>query len=311
MGIEQELATLSPPRETVLAIGVFDGVHAGHRFLLERLQQRAVEHDLLTGVVTFNPHPQSVLHPDDQLPWLCSVEDRVTALRSLGIGIVAVITFTPGVAAMSAREFMSAIKKHLRMRGVVVGPDFTLGRGQEGDIDTLRTLGHEMGFSVEAVPPYMIDGVVVSSTLIRQALVQGDMARVEELMGRRFHLRGKVVTSDKRGRVLGYPTANLSLMPQQALPNNGIYATIAHVAGKAYSSATSIGVRPTFGEGEKKVETYLLGYEGDLYNEELRVEFVRKLRDEERFSTAEELKAQIEKDVQEVETILGSGLISA
>jgi len=311
MEIGQELARITPPQETILAIGVFDGVHAGHRYLLEKLQQRAAEQNLLSGVVTFNPHPQSVLQPHNQLPWLSSLEDRVEALQELGISIVAVLTFTRRVARLSAREFMSSIKQHLKMRGIMVGPDFALGRGQEGNISMLRSLGRDMNFSVEAVPLYRMDEEVVSSTLIRQALVQGDMTKVERLMGRHFHLRGKVVTSDKRGRVLGFPTANLSLMPQQALPGNGIYATIAHVDGRQYPSATSIGIRPTFGEGERRVETHLLDYEGDLYNKEIRVEFVRRLRDEQRFSSSEELKAQIEQDVRAVEAILGLGLSSA
>jgi len=308
MEIEQELANINPQGETLLTIGVFDGVHTGHRYLLETLQQRAAEKNLLSGVVTFSPHPQSVLHPHNQLPSLSTLEDRVRAFQELGIKIIAVLTFTPRVAQLSAREFISLIKKQLRMRGIMVGPDFTLGRGGEGNIDLLRALGREMKFSVEVIPPYTIDGEVVSSTLIRQALVQGDMRKVERLMGHYFHLRSKVITSDKRGRVLGFPTANLDIRPQQALPGNGIYATIAQVDGKKFPSATNIGIRPTFGEGEKTVETHLLNYKDDLYGKDIRVEFVQKLRDEQRFPSSEELKVQIEKDVREVEAILAKDL---
>jgi riboflavin kinase/FMN adenylyltransferase len=308
MEIEQELANIAPQGETLLTIGVFDGVHAGHRYLLDKLQQRAAEKKLLSGVVTFNPHPQSVLHPHNQLPWLSNLEDRIRAFQELGINIVAVLTFTPKVAQLSAREFMSLVKKHLKMQGIMVGPDFALGRSGEGNINLLRALGREMKFSVEVIPPYTINGEVVSSTLIRRALAQGDMRRVERLMGRYFHLTGKVVTSNKRGRVLGFPTANLDIKPQQALPGNGIYATIAQLDGKQFPSATNIGIRPTFGEGEKMVETHLLNYKGDLYGKEIRLEFVQKLRDEQRFPSSEELKAQIEKDVREVETILAKDL---
>jgi riboflavin kinase/FMN adenylyltransferase len=308
MEIEQELASITPQGETLLTIGVFDGVHAGHRYLLEKLQQRAAEKNLLSGVVTFNPHPQSVLHPHNQLPWLSNLEDRVRAFQELGVNIVAVLTFTPKVAQLSAREFMSLLKKHLKMRGIMVGPDFALGRGGEGNINLLRTLGDEMKFSVEVIPPYTINGEVVSSTLIRQALIQGDMRRIERLMGRHFYLKGKVITSDKRGRVLGFPTANLDIKPQQALPDNGIYATITQVDGKRFPSATNIGIRPTFGEGEKIVETHLLNYMGDLYGKEIRVEFVQKLRDEQRFPSSEELKIQIERDVRKVEALLAKDL---
>jgi riboflavin kinase/FMN adenylyltransferase len=308
MEIEQELANVTPKRETLLTIGVFDGVHAGHRYLLEKLQQRAAEENLLSGVVTFNPHPQSVLHPNNQLPWLSNLKDRISAFQELGINIVAVLTFTPKVAQLSAREFMSLVKEQLKMRGIMVGPDFALGRGGEGNINLLRALGREMKFSVEVIPPFTLDGEVVSSTLIRRALVQGDMRKVERLMGRYFHLRGKVITSDKRGRVLGFPTANLDIKPQQALPGDGIYATITQVDGKRFLSATNIGIRPTFGEREKIVETHLLNYKGDLYGKEIRVEFVQKLRDEQRFPSSEELKIQIEKDIREAEAILAKDL---
>lgn len=304
MEIEQELASVTPQGETLLAIGVFDGVHAGHRYLLKQLQKRAAEKHLLSGVLTFNPHPQSVLHPDDQLPWLSNLEDRVTTLQQLGVNIVAVLTFTPELAQLTAQDFMSLLKKYLKMRGIMVGPDFALGRGGEGNISLLRTLGNQMEFSVEVISPYTINGELVSSTLIRQALIQGDMKRVEKLMGHHFYLRGKVITSDKRGRALGFPTANLESKPQQALPNNGIYATITHVDGKQFPSATNIGTRPTFGEGRKMVENHLLNYKGNLYSKEIMVEFVQKLRDEKRFASSEELKTQIEKDVRKVQALL-------
>ena len=308
MEIEQELASITPQGETLLTIGVFDGVHAGHRYLLKKLQQRAAEKNLLSGVVTFSPHPQSVLHPHNQLPWLSSLEDRVGAFRELGVNIVAVITFTTKLGQLSAQEFIALVKKHLKMRGIIVGHDFALGQGREGNINLLRALGRKMEFSVEVIPPFTINGEVVSSTIIRQALAQGDMKKVERLMGRYFYLGGKVITSDKRGRVLGFPTANLAVKPKQALPGNGIYATIAQVDGKQFPSATNIGIRPTFGEGEKTVETHLLNYKGDLYGKDMRLEFVQKLRDEQRFPSSEELKAQIEKDVREVEAILAKDL---
>ena len=304
MEIEQELANLAPQKETILTIGVFDGLHAGHRHLLEKLKQRAAEKNLLSAVVTFNPHPQSVLHPQNELAWLSAVENRIKSLKELGINMVAVLSFTPKVAQLSAQEFIFLLKKQLRMQAIMVGPDFALGRGREGNIDLLRSLGREMKFSVEVIPPFTINGEVVSSTLIRQALAQGDMRKVERLMGHYFQLGGKVITSDKRGRVLGFPTANFDIKPQQALPGNGIYATIAQVDGKQFPSATNVGIRPTFGEGEKMVETHLINYEGDLYGKEISVGFVQKLRDEQRFPSSEELKAQMGKDILEVEEIL-------
>jgi riboflavin kinase/FMN adenylyltransferase len=308
MEIEQELASVTPQGETLLTIGVFDGVHAGHRYLLKKLQERAAERNLLSGVVTFSPHPQSVLHPRSQLPWLTSLEDRVGTFQKLGVSVVAVLTFTPKLAQLSAQEFISLIKKHLSMRGILVGPDFALGKGKEGNINLLRTLGCEMGFNVDVVPPFKINGEIVSSTIIRRALAEGDMIKVTKLMGRYFYLEGKVITCEKRGRVLGFPTANLDIKPQQALPGHGIYATIAQIDGRNFHSATNIGIRPTFGKGEEMVETHLLNYKGNLYGKDMRVEFVQKLRDEERFPSSEELKTQIEKDIREVEAILTKDL---
>jgi riboflavin kinase/FMN adenylyltransferase len=186
----------------------------------------------------------------------------------------------------------------------MIGPDFALGRGREGNANLLRSLGQEMGFSVETVSPFTVKGEMVSSTLIRQALAQGDMTKVTKLMGHNFYLAGKVISADKRGRSLGFPTANLNIKQEQALPGNGVYTTIAWVNGKQFASATNIGTRPTFGGSGKVVETHLLNYEGDLYGEELKVEFVQKLRNEQRFASPRELKEQIGKDIQEAEMSL-------
>lgn len=305
MRIEQELAVAAPQRDTLLTIGVFDGVHAGHRHLLATLKQRAADRSLLSGVVTFDPHPQSVLHPDNELPWLSDVEDRVRSIRELGIDLVVVLTFTKEIALLTARQFLTMIKTHLRMRGIVVGPDFALGQGRAGSIDQLRELGRQLGFSVEAVSQYTANGEAVSSTLIRQALAEGNPRRVHAMMGRYFHVKGIVITSAKRGRKMGYPTANIDVRPQQALPGDGIYATIADVDGRRFASATNVGARPTFGDMRRTVEAYLLNYEGDLYGRELRLEFVQRVRDEQRFASAEELKRQIDRDVREVKAILG------
>jgi len=304
MKVEQELANIVPQRETFLTIGVFDGVHAGHRYLLENLKRQAQEKNLLSGVVTFDPHPQSVLYPHNQLPWLLRVEDRTRSLQELGIDLVTVLSFTPELSQLSARDFISLLVKYLRMRGLIIGPDFVLGQGREGNANLLRSLGQEMRFSVETVAPFTIDGEIISSTLIRQALAQGNVLKVEKLMEHYFCLVGKVIPADKRGRTLGFPTANLDIKTQQALPGNGVYATITQVDGKQFASATNIGTRPTFGNGKKWVETHLLNYEGNLYGKEIRVEFVQKLRDERSFASSEELTSQIGKDVREAGAIL-------
>jgi len=303
MGIEQELVNLAPERETLLTVGAFDGLHKGHRYLIERLNQRAQERGLLSGVVTFNPHPKSVLQPHSPLLWLSSLEDRIKSLRELGIGLVAVLSFTPEVAQLSAPEFVALLRKYLKMNGLIIGPNFALGKGREGDANLLGSLGQEMGFNMEIVPPLTINGEIVSSSLIRQALAQGDMMKVKNLMGRYFTLSARVTSTDKRGQVLGFPTANLDIKPGQALPNDGVYGTITGINDKQFASATNIGTRPTFGGSEKTVETHLLDYEDNLYGKELKVKFIYKLRDEKRFASPEELKFQIKKDVDKARII--------
>ena len=303
MGIEQDLASIAPEKETLLTIGIFDGVHAGHRYLIEKLNQRAQGNNLLSGVITFSTHPQAVLQPHNKPSWLNRLEDRVKTIRELNVGLVTVLSFTPELAELSAQEFVTLLKKYLKMRGLVIGPDFALGRGREGDVNLLHALGQKMEFSVEIVPPFTINGEIVSSTLIRHTLAHGDMIKVKKLLGRYFTLSAKVISADKRGKRLGFPTANLDIIPGQALPKNGVYASVTYMSGKRFISATNIGTRPTFGGGEKFVETHLLNYEGNLYGKHIEVDIIDKLRDEKRFASVKELKAQIAKDIDRVASL--------
>ncbi len=303
MTIEQELTKLVPHKDTVLTIGVFDGVHEGHRYLIEKLLHRAQERDLLSAVVTFHPHPQSVIDPENQLPYLMSLDARVEEIHHLGVDLIASLSFTPEVARLSARQFVALLKKYLKMRGLVIGADFALGRGREGNAEKLATLGRKMSFFVDIVSPFTIDGETASSTLVRQTLTQGNMEKVRKLMGHPFSISAKVITGDKRGHALEFPTANLDIRSQQVLPGNGVYASIAHADGKQFASATNIGIRPTFGQGGKTVETYLIDYHSELYGKELKVEFIHKIRDEQRFTSPQELKSQIEKDVEKARKI--------
>lgn len=304
MQLEKELANLTPTRETILTIGVFDGVHLGHQHLLSYLLQQAQQRNLLSGVVTFDRHPQTVLSPQIQLPWLTDLEDRTSLLRKLGVELILVLPFTREIAQISARHFIQLLKKHLKMRGLVIGPDFALGKERKGDASQLQALGQEMGFSVEVVSPVVLDGMVVSSTVIREALAYGDMKQVEKLVGRPLSFISQVVPGTGRGKALGFPTANLEVKPEQALPSDGIYATIIQINQKALPSVTNIGIRPTFGGGERIVEVYLLDYQGELYGEKLRINFIDRLRDEKRFENAEALKAQIRRDVAQARLIL-------
>jgi len=306
MQVEKELAKLQPKQDTLLTIGVFDGVHLGHKYLLSQLTKQAREQNLLSGVVTFNQHPHEVLSPQTRLPFLTDLTQRINLLQNEGVEAIFTLSFTTELAQLSARQFVSLLKKYLRMRGLVIGPDFALGQNREGNADTLNTLGQDMNFSVMVIPPVMINGELVSSTAIRNALANGDMKRVLNLVGRPFSLNGRVTSGAGRGVELGFPTANLDIDPGQALPAEGVYATWAHIDGQAYQSMTNIGQQPTFGGSQRIVEVYILDYHSNLYGRELKIDIMERLRGEKQFDTAAELKKQITEDIKRGRAILNS-----
>lgn len=306
MSVEEELARVSPDKDMLLTIGVFDGVHLGHKFLISQLVEQSRQQNLLSGVITFRQHPQEVLQPRTKLPFLTDLTERSELLRNEGVEVVVPLSFAVESARLGARQFVSLLKKYLRMCGLVVGADFALGQNREGNADTLRALGQEMNFSVMVVPAVMIDGEVVSSTAIRDALAGGDMKKVRNLAGRPFSLHGCVVTGAGRGVALGFPTANLGITLEQALPADGVYACWTYIDGQVYQSMTNIGQNPTFGDRKRAVEVYVVDYHGDLYGRELKIDIMERLRDEKKFNTVAELKQQMAEDVKHGEVILKS-----
>jgi len=294
-----ELAAVALDRDTALTVGVFDGVHRGHRHLLAWLKDRAAARGLVSGVITLHPHPALVLNPRAPVVYLTSLEERVELLRAGGVDFVLPVTFTPEVARLSAREFVGLLIERLRMRFFLVGPDFALGRDRQGSADVLFQLGSEMGFEVESAGPLVEGGRVVSSSAVRDALTAGEVEAVGSLLGRPFSLHGPVVRGVERGKVMGFPTANIAVGPGMALPAFGVYATRAYVdvGGVARKSVTNIGRRPTFDNGERTVEVYIMDFDADIYGQELRVDVLKRLRGETRFSDPQELVEQIRRDV--------------
>ncbi len=304
MQVTSELAKFKPERGTLLTVGVFDGVHLGHKQLIDRLTQDAAERHLISGVVTFTHHPKVVLSPKAKLARLTTLQERNDLLASLGVQLVVPLTFTSEFARLSAREFIALLKQHLRMQGLVIGPDFALGHARHGDVVALRALGDELGFTVEVIGPLVLEGSPVSSTAIRGALAQGDMQATSKLLGRHFKLSGPVVGGTERGHALGFPTANMGVAADQALPSDGVYATLAHLDDRVYRSVTNIGVRPTFDDGERTIEVFLMDFDEDIYGRELSIELISRLRGEAKFDSAEELSRQIAIDVQEARASL-------
>ncbi|MBI2906066.1 MAG: bifunctional riboflavin kinase/FAD synthetase [Chloroflexi bacterium] len=304
MSIEEELAKASPGSDTLYSIGVFDGVHLGHQRLLSRLKREAQKRGYLSGVVTFPRHPRLVIHPGASLTYISSFRERVTLIKSLGIDLVISLRFTHSMARLSARDFVDLLVRRLRMRGLVVGPNFALGRDKQGTPPVLEALGKEMGFEVIVVKGEEIGDQMVSSTAIREAVFAGDVALAGKMLGRPFSIVGSVVHGSARGRTLGFPTANIAVDRELAMPANGVYVSRVYLNGSAYDSVTNIGRRPTFDNGERSIEVFLLNFHDNLYGSEVRLEIIARLRGERRFRDEEELKAQITRDVARARALL-------
>jgi riboflavin kinase/FMN adenylyltransferase len=296
--IRDELRHAVTPGEHALTLGVFDGVHRGHQMLIERTRSEARSRGLGTGVVTFHPNPITVLRPGTPFSYLTTLEQRVELLKATGVDWVSVVQFTSELSLVSAEDFVRVLVEEAHLRLLVVGEDFAVGRGREGNVPRLTELGAQYGF--EVVPVSLLthgESDAISSTRVRRELAAGEMSEVARCLGRPYALRGPVLHGDKRGRTIGFPTLNVGVSADQALPPDGVYVTHAEVRGTRYSSATNIGMRPTFGGDDRRVETYVLDFDEEVYGEVVRIEFLERLREDRKFDGLEPLVAQIEQDV--------------
>jgi riboflavin kinase/FMN adenylyltransferase len=304
-GPYEDWEVLDPP--TAVTVGVFDGVHLGHRSVLERLKAKVVP----SVVLTFEPHPAEVLAPGTRARLITTIEERIDLLEAAGIDAVAVVDLAE-IRHLAPEEFVSKVLLSKLGAGVVVvGEDFQFGRDREGDCDFLIESGRRHGFDVDVVSLLETDGVI-SSSRIRNLIEQGDVGAAAALLGSRFRLAGEVVPGDGRGKDLGFPTANLKPPERKVIPGNGIYACWAHVAvdsavpNEKVAAAVNVGTRPTFGGNELLIEAHLLDFEQDLYGAGLTLEFVDRLRAEVEFQSAEALVEAIAKDIEQVRNVLAS-----
>ena len=303
MSFSQHLAGFAPDRDTVLTVGVFDGVHLGHKHLLEQLIDWSSP-SCISSVITFSNRPITVFRPGTFPSYLTTPEHKVTLLQEAGIELVVPLEFTEELSQVTARQFAELLSGTMRMKGLVLGPDSALGKGREGDLAFMQAEGERLGFWVRSVEPLELNGQAVKSRVVRETLVAGDVSRGAGLLGRNHTLSGTVVVGDQRGRTLGFPTANIDVYPGLLWPGDGIYATWAHFGGKRHLSATSIGVRPTFGLTQRLVEVYVMDFSGDLYGQHMTVEFVQKVRNQETFPEIDALIARIEQDVSDSREVL-------
>jgi riboflavin kinase/FMN adenylyltransferase len=284
---------------SVVTVGTFDGVHRGHQAILDYLLQRADERGGSSTLISFDPHPRSVVHGAD-VPLLTTVDERAAILQDLGLDRFVVVPFTRDFAELSAEDYVrEVLVEGVGLQEITVGYDHRFGKGRAGDVDLLRRMGDVHGFDVDVIPAQHVGDDVVSSSAIRERVRSGEVEAARRLLGRPYRLSGTVERGEGRGRTLGFPTANLRIPPAKAVPAIGVYATFVDLPdGTVQPGMLNIGRRPTFDGMDVTVEVHLLDFEGDLYGEDLTVQFVQRLRDERKFDSADALAVQLSKDKQ-------------
>jgi riboflavin kinase/FMN adenylyltransferase len=285
--------------DSVLTIGSFDGIHRGHQAIIHRLVEEARQRKLASVALTFFPHPSIVLRNRQEPFYLTTPEERAALLGELGVDIVITHPFTPELADTSALVFMGQVRRYLHPSSILVGYDFALGRGREGNSTKLQELGAKLKYRLEVIQPVRMAGEIISSSQVRAALSDGEIKKVTELLARPYRLSGEVVRGDGRGRKLGIPTANLAIWFWKALPKAGVYAGQAFVDSESWPAVINIGIRPTFESKpvQPRVEVHFIDLDRNLYEKQVRVDFFERIRDEQRFPSADALVEQIHQDI--------------
>jgi riboflavin kinase/FMN adenylyltransferase len=288
-----------------LTIGVFDGVHRGHQQIINRLTAGARKAKVPAVVLTFWPHPATVLG-DSDVKCLTTPDERAKLLFDMGVDVVITQTFDRAVANTSALDFAERLKRHLGLKQMFMGYDFALGKGREGNAARLTEIGRKLGYGVDVIPAVSDESGVISSTEIRKLVGVGDVEEAARLLGHRYSLHGPVIHGDGRGKAIGIPTANIDYSEDKVIPSKGIYACWVHIGAEKFRTMTNIGTNPTFTPDKQtpNVESYLLDFDRDLYDQDIKVEFVQRLRDELKFPSVEALLEQIRLDVRKGREIL-------
>lgn len=292
-------------RKPILTMGNFDGLHLGHQSLLRQLCQEAKDLGGTSVVLTFEPHPLKILAPIRAPKLLLSHKDKMLLLQSKGVDVVIIQEFSPEFAMLEAEAFVRGyLVEGLKVHRIWVGKEFRFGRGRRGDVKTLTEFGRECGYEVKIIEPVLDEGQRISSTRIRALIEEGEVHQVSRFLGRCHFVSGRVVKGQQRGKALGFPTANISTR-NEVLPPDGVYATFFWIQGHRRPSVTSLGSNPTFGDGPRTLETYLFDFDGDLYDQSIRLSFVKRIRQQEKFASPELLIAQMHKDVLLAQEALG------
>jgi len=284
-----------------LAIGVFDGVHRGHQAVISTSADHAAASNGTPVVVTFDPHPEKVLRPQAAPHLLSATEHKIALIRALGVEHLLIITFDKQFAATEPEDFVRKLVIHSKpLREICVGHEWSFGKNRRGNLDLLKKLGAKFNFDVVGIPPVKINGAVVSSTAIRQAIEKGDLAKAAEMLGREYTILGTVTRGDNLGKKIGFPTANLSAHSEQ-FPPNGVYVAEARIDGELYRGVINLGIRPTvsIGKSERVLEIHLFDFNRDIYGHDVEVRFLKFLRSEKKFQDLDTLVQQIRQDVEQ------------
>jgi riboflavin kinase/FMN adenylyltransferase len=307
MQIIRDLAVVKVNGPTVLTIGTFDGLHRGHQALIRQLKQSAKERQAQATVIAFHPRPKAVLAPHlSNNDYLTTPEERIALFEELGIDILLLIPFTLELSQTTAHDFMKLLVERLHLIELWAGHDFALGKNREGNLGKLIALGKALNYTVREFTPILINGAIVSSTKIRELLLAGEVRQATEFLGRYPSLSSEIIQGARRGHSIGFPTANFAVPAERLLPANGVYASFAQLpgSGQRLASVTNVGIRPSFGGGERTVEAHIFDFEGNLYGQRLTLEFVERLRPEKKFNSIDELVTQITHDAEQARALL-------
>ncbi len=294
--------------KTHLTIGVFDGVHCGHQKIISALTKDAKKNGATSLVISFYPHPAAVLGKRQNVKYLTLPEEKAAILEKMGVDALLTHPFNQKVAAHSPKEFMKEILAHAKVEKLLIGYDFAFGKNRIGDADYLKSLGFELGYTLQTFQPISSGSAIVSSSRVRDALVCGRVRDAHQLLARPYTLSGSVIRGDGRGRKINIPTANIAISAEKIVPKNGVYVTLAILNGVKHPAVTNIGIRPTFTPDKERanIETHILDFDEEIYGEELKLEFIAYLRDEKKFGSVEELLKQIGEDIKKAEDLLRS-----
>ncbi len=300
MRIFDNLNSYSSEKESVLTIGTFDGVHIGHKKILKRLIEESKKNNLSSLVMTFFPHPRMILNKSNEIKMIDTIDEKIYLLEKTGLDNLIIHPFDDNFSKTTAKEFVSEILvKKLRIKQIIIGYNHKFGKDREASVEDLKKFGTDYMFNVNEIPAQEIDSIKISSTKIRDAILNGEIEKCNKFLDRNFILTGKVVYGDGLGKKINFPTANIEIKePYKIIPKNGVYLVKTKINSNIYFGMMNIGVRPTVGGRNKSLEIHFFKFEDNIYNKTISIEIINKIRDEEKFSSIEKLKIQLEKDEQ-------------